>query len=294
DDGGTTTGSDDGGTSTGNDDGGTTTGSDDGGTTTGNDDGGTTTGNDDGCTTTGNDDGGTTTGSEDGGTTTGHEAEVDSFIQTYMAFLDCYDSFYTQLDETHTQQFYKSALEEELRSFFVNQNLEVDYDALVLCQADFEALTLTCDINGEATSCNAVFTGLVANGEVCQDFECATGTCQVDETGCGTCAPFAEMGESCIELQCVDGLVCDGLDVCNPLAADGEYCGIIGCSDELVCDYTLSGPLCTVALNEGDACVEGACSGELICDYSQVNAICVLPLIEGSSCTATVDEQRPC
>jgi hypothetical protein len=80
--------------------------------------------------------------------------------------------------------------------------------------------------------CSGLVTGHLAEGQACQShFECAGGSCMVEDGGARKCQPLAKLGEACVEpaiRYCEPPLACrqdsDGVAVCAELRSEGESC----------------------------------------------------------------------
>lgn len=136
---------------------------------------------------------------------------------------------------------------------------------------DYEALT-TQTPDAECAS-SPWLVGLVANGDTCfADYECEDDEAECvsvqslqdpdDETvivsAAGECVPPAEEGDSCDDLPCRSGLLCQ---------YDGEGLDLI----------------CVALPDAGEACPDFLCQGDAYCDAEQV---CRARRVDGTVCTA--------
>lgn len=151
-------------------------------------------------------------------------------------------------------------------------------------------------------SCAAIFTGTLADGDLCAaSLECAGGGyCQQDtcEDGCcvGECVvpTVAARGESCsVDYLCGAGLGCvydEGAQdyLCSPLMGEGEPCGgELGCAEGLVCDWSLG--LCVAQGAVGEVCTSFGGASCL------PGGVCVDPEFDGTGrCQALGDVGDPC
>jgi len=81
--------------------------------------------------------------------------------------------------------------------------------------------------------------------------------------GAGTCVPYPEPGEPCVDGWCLLSLFCNEQDLCEPPRANGEPCGSFRecesgyCADEV----------CTEQVGEGAPCPDStACAEGLVCN----------------------------
>lgn len=154
----------------------------------------------------------------------------------------------------------------------------------------------------QAKSCDSVFSGTLAEGEDCLlDAQCVSRVCVRADCGMeccvGVCAEAAQeraaVGESCVDLSCVEGAWCATDGVCAALHAEGTPC-----ADNAECDYGLACysltnelPTCQHLPGEGDGCptdnVTACNSLGLACNPA--TEICEPRLYEGSECIPAAD-----
>ncbi len=191
----------------------------------------------------------------------------------------------------------------------------------------------SCDVTdadnrADVPACEEIFRGTVADGGECfDDDECLSDSCNIPDCGMACCAgvcdptvaipPPAAVGQSCAQVDCVDGAFCSETNICTALIAVGSpcsgggectygaYCTEAGtcadapgrgqpcpdgeCSDiGDRCDTTLPAPTCVALSKRGDACPEGfeglfACQAPYRCDPTALT--CGDPPAVGAACT---------
>jgi hypothetical protein len=172
----------------------------------------------------------------------------------------------------------------------------------------FTSLPVECRIGGS-----------LKLGEGCAfGAQCATGLfCkQTEGAFCGKCAAAGREGDSCIDAQCDEGLVCVA-GKCGPPLAAGAACGSpYECARPLSCDMGPGSGVCVPPRKEGEKCEPTQCEVTLRCtggvckkrgapkgpgaecddpldclDYACVHGVCGAPLLAGEPCG---EESAPC
>ena len=191
----------------------------------------------------------------------------------------------------------------------------------------------SCDVTdadnrADVPACEEIFRGTVADGGVCfDDDECLSDSCSIPDCGMACCAgvcdptvaitPPAAIGQSCLQVNCVDGAFCDDADICIALLPVGSQCDGGGqctyglyCSESGTCadapgrgqpcpdgecsdigdrcDTAIAVPTCVALAKRGEACPPGsaglfACQSPLRC--SETAMICEAPPAVGAACT---------
>lgn len=157
------------------------------------------------------------------------------------------------------------AVRTALVDLFADPDTVLNEDAYDACLDALKACT--SDPFGITSPCNQVFDGVRALGDGCNDGgECAgDAICNSGEDEeCGVCEATVGVGESCVERECNNTLLCDDNNICAKPLAVGAACSI-----------------------ENDVCDNGlACRGD---DRQAVDGVCVSTAIEtftvGSACT---------
>ena len=164
----------------------------------------------------------------------------------------------------------------------------------------------TC--NGSISACDTLFEGTVEAGGGCFiDEECADGdgegSCTASDDQCGVCEvlpiePEAELGASCEELSCADGLECDEENICVEernsggagSACEGGGGDLIGGCDMYSNMLCVDGT-CTEAQfssTEGAECGANGvlCEGDVVCPITTSGATtqCTQPKVVGEAC----------
>jgi hypothetical protein len=146
----------------------------------------------------------------------------------------------------------------------------------VAAAACLEALEGDFECFEAVPACDAVYRGLVANGDGCDhSFECASGRCDYDGDTCtSACAPRFAVGEACdAHEECASG-VCED-ERCAPepafeRASEGEPCELPArCEPGLYCIDRGSGPRCVREPALGEACDPShfpLCEPPYVCD----------------------------
>lgn len=139
--------------------------------------------------------------------------------------------------------------------------------------------------------CQSVFGGLVAEDGNCYiNGECADGMyCDRSVSDCpGVCTPYKSIDDSCSGGDCdPDEAGCDYQQgVCVALAGSGESCDNIDCRDGLVCNSDNNPSVCIVPASAGQSCSSTrGCEAGLQC----VGGKCVGPAGAGKSCNIGLD-----
>jgi hypothetical protein len=169
------------------------------------------------------------------------------------------------------------------------------------CAAKFS--TLPCDQTDEDIE-ECVFweqKGTLPNGAACAlDGQCASGSCAGSFVGgstgmtCGTCQPFAEVGEACGPAECISGAFCssngEAAGSCERYLDEGEPCvgpnaGVCDDTRNVFCDLEGTAT-CRRAPMAGEACdSKRPCSGPLTC----IENTCALPRGDGESCASDTE-----
>jgi hypothetical protein len=139
-----------------------------------------------------------------------------------------------------------------------------------------------CDMN---TGCCEPPPG---NGESCAGaFVCAEGFgCHVEDPADlsgATCLPRRQMGESCWNVECADGLTCVKLPgmtlgTCDMPHAEGQPCGS---SYDCQSGFCANGT-CAPTPGEGEHC-DVKCQGDLLCNVGR-GGVCARPGVENGPC----------
>ncbi len=150
----------------------------------------------------------------------------------------------------------------------VYEQAKVDACLAKIRSSSCETINVTNHLTG-VPGCESFVTPLVAVGGGCtNDYECIDGWCRQPtppETGDGTCAPLARVGEACAAGNCAPGLACDpkGSDPADDVCVQAGDVGAV-CSDAFECK---SGA-CSSSGGSGKTCAPtGGMSGGM-CFYS--------------------------
>jgi len=134
--------------------------------------------------------------------------------------------------------------------------------------------------------CEQVFTGLVAqDGDCYREEECSEGLyCDESVSDCpGQCQPYKNLGDSCVGGDCdPDVADCDWQQgICVALKGAGESCEDIDCQEGLVCDYNSDPAVCLDPAGEGGSCTSArGCETGLQC----LSGKCTGPAGAGQAC----------
>ncbi len=123
-----------------------------------------------------------------------------------------------------------------------------------------------------STPAECAFKGTLADGAPCAStLQCSSGNCDLaastDSTSaaCGTCKPFAGVGEDCTDANCAEGLRCSSAHKCVAGVAEG-----VACTDPSECSGSLQcvAGKCAPLFAEGAACkptttAAGSCNGNV-------------------------------
>lgn len=165
-----------------------------------------------------------------------------------------------------------------------------------VCKSLKKTAGAACSVGpkGESSDCDdelyCAVTGQVGpdmTPGVCKARGVLGGACESYPSGCvgtarcedHTCVPpgIAQLGESCDERQCAEGLFCHDGNTCQPatIAIGGDCSSNIGLADcvpgtqcELAPNQPADGPftmVCTVGQNEGELCASSFCKEGLFC-----------------------------
>lgn len=132
------------------------------------------------------------------------------------------------------------------------------------------------------------FTGALAKDEVCaSSWQCASGHCAYQPTGCGKCVDPLAVGDSCVELTsiCADGSSCArgyaGKTTCATYVDEGADCTRKPCHWEQSC---VSGK-CVARPKVGGACSdELSCLPSLACSPTTSTCTARTPAVPGAAC----------
>lgn len=138
-----------------------------------------------------------------------------------------------------------------------------------------------------------IIRGTLPDGAACAvSAQCAGGICNStslepnpnSEINCGTCASYAEVGESCDHTQCnpMTGS-CSGITqgVCQAYAKEGESCdgpSAGSCGPSLFCSF--EGNVCAKLPTKGEGCPESPCEDPYRC----IQGACTDGVGEGGAC----------
>lgn len=153
--------------------------------------------------------------------------------------------FSTEEECTMLQIAAAEELEALLRASEEAGRLGYDADLAFEC---FEAeRKRSCIDTEESAVCATIFTGLVADGELCtNDYDCSE-ACRPDGAGALRCASFGQAGDLCrTDEHCAPHHYCDFIDgVCvQALLLDASCDWTTFCDEGLFCDLTLAAPVC--------------------------------------------------
>ena len=167
----------------------------------------------------------------------------------------------------------------------------VEYDGQKAAEC-LAAMKAQCGFENEPEACDLAFQGKLELDAACEnDVECkGDAACVTDDLGCnGTCKALAAEGESCKDIGCKSGLVCDyQSDKCvvEKIGAEGDDCDTNECGTGLFCDYNNGGgngvPKCRKLGAEGENCdYSEQCVEGLACAEGK----CAKPIAANEACT---------
>lgn len=189
----------------------------------------------------------------------------------------------------------------------------IDYNSVKAGEC-LDSLGSDCSIfgsQGNNDACEDTFVGKIVLGGACITSESCAGEAVCDESNEETCTPGvcvanerepdAKAGESCAEVDCESGLLCDDTSTCQNPAGSGEACAgfdecIAGYICELGPDFTPG--TCIKVPTTGETC-DPAFGGEFVagrfscllstdyCDPSDTT--CKAKLSVGAACTAGLE-----
>lgn len=200
----------------------------------------------------------------------------------YISVDACKDALQLSIDEI-------TASVEAGRTSYDGEQAAACLDALRGASCD----STDADNRADVPACDNTFHGTVADGGVCFDSdECLSDSCNVPDCGMACCQgvcdptvaviPPAAIGQSCLEVGCVDGAFCNGANICTALLAVGQACSGNECTYGLYC--TEAGT-CADAPGRGQPCPDGRCSdiGDR-CDTAAAAPTCVALATRGQAC----------
>jgi hypothetical protein len=146
-------------------------------------------------------------------------------------------------DEASCRTAYENLLEPSTprREAAINEG-RVIYDGreASACLARIEFMTCEELTSGSVPTCDAPWTPLQQDGEVCEsDSECVSEFCEfgIGPTSQKTCTPAARLGEPCTG-NCADGAFCDfDTSICAPVKRLGESCSTSSECGSTLCDF---------------------------------------------------------